>query len=416
MAMMQAALAVAHLLDLAQIQYVFDTVRTLLDVARAKSLGYTHRTQVTDNPLLREKQRYSNLSISDTCTVLGAFLEMAVRSIRGKLENADHAKYLWGWIWETNTRDLPLSRGAPTLKAAVDELFDTFLPNVVRSVVTNFNGQEWKEPEVVAAEANRQAEQSRALAQTAELLQAMMSRGLNGPVMLQDGVAGDPVVIPAPAAPRVNIEASSSSVGQSNSSNVVSANSGSDQFVSGVHAQMNLSENLNGRYAATTAATVASLNAQTTSSTTAAATSSTATAAPAATHVAGHYIPAGKETATDTNTSNTATASGTASSSAGANSLSSANIEELEGFLLGEESQFPAASQMPSSSAAASSSVVVEQQSANIPVVVETKAKGKKGNKGAKKGAGKVNKRQGDGAEKGVEKAAKQGMDELDGM
>lgn len=78
--MMQAALAVAHLLDLAQIQYVFDTVRTLLDVARAKSLGYTHRSQVTDNPLLREKQRTQLLDLASKPMMVGWSVSPRARS------------------------------------------------------------------------------------------------------------------------------------------------------------------------------------------------------------------------------------------------------------------------------------------------------------------------------------------------
>lgn len=66
MAMMQQALAVAHLLELAQLVFAWETLGTLVMVARARAAGYTHRSQITDNPLVREKQRITLSNFAGT--------------------------------------------------------------------------------------------------------------------------------------------------------------------------------------------------------------------------------------------------------------------------------------------------------------------------------------------------------------
>lgn len=169
----------------------------------------------------------------------------------------------------------------------------------------------------------------------------------------------------------------------------------------------NLKENLNPRYASSTAATVAAINGVSSSSSVEVGEGGTPAATSSAAAIPTHYIPAGKETATDTNMSNTTAGASSSSSSVNANVLGGATAADPDPatvhtqveILSADMSQF--LSTIPGAGAG-------DPNASSSSAVQAGKPKGKKGKKGSsKKGAGKANKRQGDVAEKGVDKAAK---------
>eukprot|EP00392_Amoebophrya_sp_AT5.2_P013109 g13220.t1 len=202
----QAMLGRAHLLTVEQLSYMIGALTTTKDAAQAREQNYTHYTLVADAPLARATVYYANLGNRDCATVLGSAGEISARIVFEKVKAEGAAKQMFIHIWNDKDKmafsplsvveNLPLGRlNCATLKAAVEELRETFRACQIVDLITSFKfiseeDKIKKEREDERIETNRKS---------AEFIRNMFGNGMSlgmapTPMMalMQPGMALDP--------------------------------------------------------------------------------------------------------------------------------------------------------------------------------------------------------------------------------